>query len=50
MEVPDVEEEEPEQEDEEVIHETMFTFDAFEKVRSWILCECAAYSTTLSVS
>ncbi|KAH8102126.1 timeless protein-domain-containing protein [Cristinia sonorae] len=30
MEVPDVEEEEPPEPEEEVIHETMFTFDAFE--------------------
>lgn len=31
--VPDVEEEEPQKEEEEVVNETMFTFDQFEQVR-----------------
>ena len=34
--VPDVEEE-PEVEQEEIIHETMFTFDSFEAVRFFVL-------------
>ena len=34
--VPDVEEE-PEVEQEEIIHETMFTFDAFEAVRVFVM-------------
>ena len=34
--VPDVEEE-PEVEQEEIIHETMFTFDSFEAVRSFVI-------------
>ena len=34
--VPDVEEE-PEVEQEEIIHETMFTFDSFEAVRLFVM-------------
>lgn len=31
--MPDVEEEEDNREDEDVVHETMFTFDMFQQVR-----------------
>lgn len=39
--MPDVDEEEDNREDEDIVHETMFTFDMFQQVRCLDIILCA---------